>query len=27
VAYSDLAQALMKHWKSGKPLPTFAIDA
>jgi chromosome partitioning protein len=27
VAYSELAQALIKHWKSGKPLPTFAIDA
>ncbi|ORX02979.1 chromosome partitioning protein [Mycobacterium triplex] len=27
VAYSTLAQALIKHWKSGKPLPTFAVEA
>ena len=26
-AYQELAQALLKHWKTGKPLPTFAIDA
>jgi chromosome partitioning protein len=26
VAYKELAQALIKHWKSGKPLPTFAIE-
>jgi chromosome partitioning protein len=26
VAYQELAQALIKHWKSGKPLPTFAIE-
>jgi chromosome partitioning protein len=25
-AYRDLAQALLRHWKSGKPLPTFAAD-
>jgi chromosome partitioning protein len=24
VAYRDLAAALLKHWKSGKTLPTFA---
>ena len=26
VAYQELAQALLKHWKSGKALPTFAIE-
>jgi chromosome partitioning protein len=26
-AYQELAQALLKHWKTGKALPTFAIDA
>ena len=26
VAYAELAQALIKHWKSGKPLPTFAVE-
>jgi chromosome partitioning protein len=26
VAYSQLAQALLKHWKSGKPLPTYAVE-
>jgi chromosome partitioning protein len=26
VAYRELAQALLKHWKSGKPLPTFTPD-
>jgi chromosome partitioning protein len=26
-AYQELAQALLKHWKSGKALPTFSIDA
>jgi chromosome partitioning protein len=26
VAYKQLAEALIKHWKSGKPLPTFAIE-
>src|ERR1700743_345446 len=26
-AYQELAQALLKHWKSGKALPTFTIDA
>src|SRR6201982_1544479 len=25
-AYRELAAALLKHWKSGKALPTFAID-
>lgn len=25
-AYGDLAAALLKHWKSGKPLPTFAVE-
>ncbi|WP_245849225.1 ParA family protein [Mycobacterium palustre] len=25
-AYSELAQALLKHWKTGKPLPTFAVE-
>ena len=24
--YRELAQALLKHWKTGKPLPTFALD-
>jgi chromosome partitioning protein len=27
LAYQELATALLKHWKSGKALPTFAIDA
>ncbi|KAA1251422.1 ParA family protein [Mycobacterium simiae] len=26
VAYRELAQALLKHWKSGKPLPAFAVE-
>ena len=26
-AYQELAQTLLKHWKSGKALPTFTIDA
>ncbi|BBX74537.1 ParA family protein [Mycobacterium shinjukuense] len=26
VAYRELAQALLKHWKSGKPLPTFSVE-
>jgi chromosome partitioning protein len=26
VAYGELAQALLKHWKSGKPLPTFTVE-
>ena len=26
-AYRELAQALLKHWKSGKPLPTFDVGA
>ena len=26
VAYSQLAQALLKHWKSGTPLPTYAVE-
>jgi chromosome partitioning protein len=26
MAYRELAQALIKHWKSGKPLPTFAVE-
>jgi chromosome partitioning protein len=26
LAYKELAQALIKHWKSGKPLPTFAVE-
>ncbi|GBE65623.1 chromosome partitioning protein ParA [Mycobacterium sp. MFM001] len=25
-AYRDLANALLKHWKSGKPLPTFTPE-
>ena len=25
-AYAELAQALLKHWKTGKPLPTFAVE-
>ncbi|OBF51426.1 chromosome partitioning protein [Mycobacterium sp. 852002-53434_SCH5985345] len=25
-AYTDLAKALLKHWKTGKPLPTFAVE-
>src|ERR1700744_958657 len=27
VAYSELALALLKHWKTGKPLPTYALEA
>ena len=26
-AYTELATALLKYWKTGKPLPTFAIDS
>ncbi|MEZ0342683.1 ParA family protein [Mycobacterium sp. pV006] len=26
LAYRDLADALVKHWKTGKPLPTFAPE-
>jgi chromosome partitioning protein len=26
VAYRELAEALLKHWKSGKPLPSFAVE-
>ncbi len=26
VAYGELAQALLQHWKTGKPLPTFAVE-
>jgi chromosome partitioning protein len=26
MAYTELAQALIKHWKSGKPLATFAVE-
>ncbi|GAB4966480.1 hypothetical protein MAHJHV51_56810 [Mycobacterium avium subsp. hominissuis] len=26
-AYGELAAALLKHWKSGKPLPTFTAEA
>src|ERR1700742_3609293 len=26
VAYTELAQALLKHWKTGKALPTFAVE-
>src|SRR5947209_14675352 len=25
-AYRELAHALLKHWKSGKPLPTFDVE-
>ncbi|WP_374022585.1 ParA family protein [Mycobacterium sp. HNNTM2301] len=25
-AYGELAKALLKHWKTGKPLPTFAVE-
>ena len=25
-AYSELARALLKHWKTGKALPTFAVE-
>jgi chromosome partitioning protein len=25
-AYRELAQGLLKHWKSGKPLPTFNVE-
>ena len=25
-AYGELAAALLKHWKSGKPLPTFTVE-
>jgi chromosome partitioning protein len=27
VAYRELAEALVKHWKSGKALPSFAVEA
>jgi chromosome partitioning protein len=27
VAYRELAEALIKHWKSGKALPSFAVEA
>ncbi|OBF84444.1 chromosome partitioning protein [Mycobacterium sp. 852002-51163_SCH5372311] len=26
VAYRELAEALLKHWKTGKPLPSFAVE-
>jgi chromosome partitioning protein len=26
VAYDELASALLKHWKTGKALPTFAVE-
>jgi chromosome partitioning protein len=26
VAYRELAEALLKHWKSGKPLPSFTVE-
>ena len=26
IAYKELAKSLLKHWKSGKPLPTFTPD-
>jgi chromosome partitioning protein len=26
-AYRELAHALLKHWKTGKPLPTFTLEA
>ena len=26
VAYRELAEALLKHWKSGKALPTFTVE-
>lgn len=26
VAYRELAEALVKHWKSGKPLPSFTVE-
>jgi chromosome partitioning protein len=26
VAYRELAEALLKHWKSGKPLPSLAVE-
>jgi chromosome partitioning protein len=26
VAYAQLAKSLIKHWKSGKPLPTYAVE-
>jgi chromosome partitioning protein len=26
VAYRELALALLKHWKTGKPLPTFTVE-
>src|ERR1700744_1171186 len=26
MAYRELAQALLKHWKTKKPLPTFTVD-
>jgi chromosome partitioning protein len=27
LAYQELAKALLKHWKSGKALPTFSLDS
>jgi chromosome partitioning protein len=27
IAYRELAKSLLKHWKSGKPLPTFTPDS
>ena len=26
-AYQELAKSLLKHWKSGKALPTFSLDS
>jgi chromosome partitioning protein len=26
LAYAQLAKSLIKHWKSGKPLPTYAVE-
>ena len=26
IAYRELASALLKHWKTGKPLPTFTPE-
>ncbi|OBA80243.1 chromosome partitioning protein [Mycobacterium sp. 1164966.3] len=26
VAYRELAEALVKHWKTGKPLPSFTVE-
>ena len=25
-AYLELAQALLKHWQTGNPLPTFTVE-